>query len=304
MAPQDAGALAGISPAWCDFLTGLAKGSVILDAGTGNGVLAARAARLSRDAQLAFKVHGVDLADIDPAAQAAAVGSVLGDIHFHPRTPLEALPFSGSFFDAVMGQFALEYSDTTRSIAEVVRVLRPGGCFRFLVHSRESVLARRCAMQWRQAETVLGSSLFARLESLLEAVCRAEADAAALEHALGEINAFKAESDRLDSLFDADSDRRLIDNLWAAIRLLPDLRHGRSAVELRAMARELQFLLMAQARRFADMARACLDQEQAMALAARFSDAGAVGVSIEAAQAGGLRIGHWVTGRARGINPA
>ena len=58
--------------------------------------------------------------------------------------PAESLPFADASFDAVVSTLVLcTVDDVTRSLAEIRRVLRPGGEFRFLEHVRaEGIFGR------------------------------------------------------------------------------------------------------------------------------------------------------------------
>jgi SAM-dependent methyltransferase len=47
---------------------------------------------------------------------------------------MEKLPFASSTFDMVVSQWGLEYSNLETSVAELLRVLVPGGRVQFLIH--------------------------------------------------------------------------------------------------------------------------------------------------------------------------
>lgn len=60
------------------------------------------------------------------------------------EAPAEALPFPDASFDAVVSTLVLcSVEDVARSLAEVRRVLRPNGQFRFLEHVRSAGLGGR-----------------------------------------------------------------------------------------------------------------------------------------------------------------
>lgn len=150
-------------------------GARLLDLGTGNGVVVTQAVTVSRTKDAAFEIHGVDLAEIEPASFARSAAGLLREVRFHPETAMEALPFPDAHFDAVCGQFSLEYSDTERSVPEVLRVLRPDGRFRFLLHADDAVLKERSRMQRLRAEAIIESPLFERLRTALDGILEAEA---------------------------------------------------------------------------------------------------------------------------------
>jgi SAM-dependent methyltransferase len=96
---------------------GVTAASTVLDVATGPGDLAARAA--ARGAS----VVGVDIAE--PVVALAA--------RLHPhldfrRADAHELPFAGGTFTAVLANFLLPHlADHARAVAEMVRVLAPGG---------------------------------------------------------------------------------------------------------------------------------------------------------------------------------
>jgi SAM-dependent methyltransferase len=151
-------------------------GSRILDVATGNGAIALLALEASDSHSKAFTIHGIDLADIEPAARIGdpAVAERLGRIHFHGRTGAEALPFDDGSFDLVCSQFGLEYSDLSRSFPEIARTLRPRGRLALIMHHADSVLLRAAHEELRQLDYVLDDvKLYLRARNLLRAMAEA-----------------------------------------------------------------------------------------------------------------------------------
>jgi len=108
----------------------------LLDVGCGLGMQAARLALRG------WEAHGVDASD-----QMLR----LGQFRFpavHKRVRLargiaEALPFKGGYFDVVMCQGAMDhFADRHRFVAEVERVLKPGGHFVVALANYESLACR------------------------------------------------------------------------------------------------------------------------------------------------------------------
>jgi len=111
----------------------------VLDAGAGTGALSRRLTQVLPD------VHPV-LVDISPGMLARA-----GDLH-DPRAvaSVGALPFADSTFDVVMSAWVIETVDSpSAAVAEMLRVLRPGGLLAYSFCSRP---ARRWD-RWRTGPT-------------------------------------------------------------------------------------------------------------------------------------------------------
>ncbi|HEV7886232.1 MAG TPA: methyltransferase domain-containing protein [Acidimicrobiales bacterium] len=102
----------------------------ILDVGTGEGQLARLAAQAAPDGAAMERVTGVD----PTAAQLAAAQSRGGGPNY-ARAEAARLPFPGARFDAVVACLVFEHIDDVDSaIAEVARVLEPGGRFLFFLN--------------------------------------------------------------------------------------------------------------------------------------------------------------------------
>jgi 2-polyprenyl-6-hydroxyphenyl methylase/3-demethylubiquinone-9 3-methyltransferase len=121
-------------------------GLTLLDVGCGGGILAEDFARLC------LKVTGVDPAP--ESIQTAQAHAASAGLSIEYRTGAgETLPFADSAFDAVACCDVLEHvDDLNRVVAEIARVLRPGGLFFFDTINRtfESKVAMIWVMQeWR-----------------------------------------------------------------------------------------------------------------------------------------------------------
>jgi ubiquinone/menaquinone biosynthesis C-methylase UbiE len=147
---------------WFAFFASLGDGARVLDVGTGNGAVVLFAKEAATAAGRRLEIHGADLAAIDPARHVRDGTRLFAGITFHPGTPCERLGFDDAGFDAVSGQYALEYTDSARSLAEVRRVLRPGGRALFVLHHDQSVLIRNARESLAQAALVLDETKILR----------------------------------------------------------------------------------------------------------------------------------------------
>lgn len=144
-----------VRDSWVRFFSTLRPDARILDVGTGNGVVALIAAQTASARGLHWEIHATDLAQIDPRRDVPDGARLFADIVFHPGVATERLPFDSGSFDAVSGHYALEYTDTAAALAEIRRVLKPGGDAQFIVHSTDSMLLQSALRSLQESEFVL-----------------------------------------------------------------------------------------------------------------------------------------------------
>jgi SAM-dependent methyltransferase len=212
---------------WAEFFGGLTDGARILDIGTGNGAIPLIARQTASAHGRTYEIHGADLARIDPVRDVAQGATLFADITFHPGVAAEKLPFEAASFDAVSGQYAIEYSDMRRSLVEVLRVLKPGSRAQFLMHHADSIIVARARASLRHANAVLiESKVHRKLRRFLDAEQRSSV---AARRAWDELAAAMATlRDRgLD-----DGDRRVIDVTLDAVPKLLELRRKLSRAAL------------------------------------------------------------------------
>ncbi len=157
-----------VRDAWAEFFSMLPNGARILDVGTGNGVVAMIAAETALSQGVQWEIHASDLARIDPLQHVPDGARRLAGITFHAGVATEQLPFESESFDAVSGHHALEYADTAAALAEIHRVLKPGGSAQFILHHADAMLVQSAGLTLRESELALGETqVFRRLHRLV-----------------------------------------------------------------------------------------------------------------------------------------
>lgn len=144
-----------IREAWSLFFGALQDGARILDLGTGNGPVALIAKETATRCSRTFQIHGVDLADIDPHRDVPGGDSLLAGISFHAGITTGDLPFASESFDAISGQYILEYTDVAATLREAYRVLRPGGLCQFILHHAGSVIKCNADESLQQSRMII-----------------------------------------------------------------------------------------------------------------------------------------------------
>ena len=161
--PSSERAAREIREQWIRWFADLPNGSRLLDLGTGNGILLAHAAAAARQQGKRFSLTGVDLADIDPARWLSSLPAGLRQARFLGGVAAERLPLADRAFDAAVSQYGLEYAELEPALAEVERILAPGGRLLWLAHAEDSSVVRQNRSQGEQAAYLLapGSPLHA-----------------------------------------------------------------------------------------------------------------------------------------------
>lgn len=287
---------------WRSFFNSLNDKARILDLGTGNGALAVMAVSAETEEvgdSRSFDVHGCDLAAIEPGLYVKSRAKDLAQIQFHAETAMEKLPFGDETYDAVCGQYALEYSNVSESVPELMRVLRSGGSLQFLLHDAAGALQQRNQLQWQQAQTLLQSELFAGTRDMLAAVVAGESASqpGTLEEGMRAIAGLKDIMDQLAKTLSDDIDRVLPERVFAAISRLAPLRHRHDVPQLLSLVDDIEQRLRAQSARLRAMLDAALDVDSLQQLLALFTSARALDVRARPAMAGAHNtpVGYWLS---------
>jgi len=273
---------------WQSFFSTLAAGAAILDVGTGNGPILLIAKTVSESADLKFRLHGADRAAIDPLRHVPGGVERYSGITFHARTPTEKLTFSSEHFDAVTGQFALEYGDPARSIAEVARVLKPSGAARFVVHHERSIVVETARQSTTHAKWILEDlEVFEKLERFVH---MERIKSAAIDRAFAKLeDAGRAMTEELRRV----PESHVLNVTVAAVQNLLDLRRRASpqfvGAEIDAKRRSLRAAWV----RMQDLLAHACSPEKVAALESMASKAGLVAAPREEQRHAGNLVG-WI----------
>lgn len=158
-----------IKARWADLFASLEPGSRVLDICTGNGAIAMIANEVSREKGLELEIHGIDAAAIRPHQTVKEGRELLDGIRFRGRTPAEDTGFDGEFFQAVVGQYALEYTDERACIRELARISAPGARLQFIIHHNNSVVMETSREELRNAGILFEKTrIFEQARELIE----------------------------------------------------------------------------------------------------------------------------------------
>lgn len=155
--------------AWEAFFSYFNSGAIILDVATGNGIVPALAQAHAKQFGKKLEIVAIDKADIDPETTLNENAEAVKGTLFIGGVEAEDLPFADGWFDAVTGQYALEYTFTDRSVPEISRVLKKEGIIRFVCHARDGVIVKFNAPKAGQCKYLLhDSGVFEALLSAIE----------------------------------------------------------------------------------------------------------------------------------------
>ncbi len=292
-----------IGGGWRAFFAGLPEGARILDLATGNGAAALIAAEVGRAGAKHFEIVAVDQADIDPPAYVSRHAEDYAAIRFLARTEAEALPFPDASFDAAVSQYGIEYSDLSRSLEELVRVLAPGGRVRLVVHAADGVVAADAKAVIADADLLLEEidlpGAAARCFTALLAVERPPAAGSTAE-ADRAFAAFQDALERTARHVPAAHDKAMLRNSGAVLLDSFSRRGHFDLAQLLAKVEAVRGEILAHRGRLAALVEAALDGAEAGALAQRLRGAGASQCGCEPLASETGLIAYAVTARFQG----
>ena len=146
-----------IAERWETFFATLPDRARILDVCTGNGAIAALAAAHAIDHEARHTIDAIDLALIHPDAALANRPDIAARISFHSRVGADATPFDDDSFDAIVGQYALEYTPIEATVHEIARVAAPGCRVMFVMHHAASIVMTTAAEEIRNGQLLFAA---------------------------------------------------------------------------------------------------------------------------------------------------
>ena len=135
---------------------------------SGNGAVAAIAAKVSVEKERAFHIVAADKAALSPQVPK---GSPLESVTFLSGMPLEKLHLPDQSFDLICSQFGIEYANTHKALGAVAGLLKPGGRVVIVAHHFDSVICRSSRDEMHQYRDLLKQQpLFEKLRALIKAM--------------------------------------------------------------------------------------------------------------------------------------
>ena len=157
-----------IRASWNEFLDTLGTDARILDIGVGNHVPALLAAEIAAGGRRTWRIESIDPQGRQEDAKARGGGVLAGSIGFHDGARPGWLPFDDAAFDAVCGHHAVNPGNAAAVLAEVHRVLGPGGDAQFVLHHADSPIVGGARMSLREADLVfMRTKAFRRVHRLV-----------------------------------------------------------------------------------------------------------------------------------------
>ena len=258
-----------VRDAWVGFFGALPEGARILDIGTGNGAIALIAKETAAAESRDFRITGVDLTDIDPPRYVPDGENLLAGIEFRGGVSTEALPFDDTSFEAISGQYIVEYTEIPATLRECARVLTPGGVCQLILHHTDSIVVANARESLGQAARVReGTRLIAHFRRYCELI--AESADKAEPARLG----FIAAGRDLEEEAGTSSNPLLLNYVLDSITRLLEHRQRLDRAALLEQVNMLEQLLDEWVSRLQDLVMAALDADGIERLAGKAGAAG------------------------------
>ena len=273
---------------WVSFFAALPEGSRILDIGTGNGAIALIAKETAAEKSREFRIKAVDLADIDPPRYVPDGDKLLAGIEFSGGVSTEAMPFDDASFEALSGQYIVEYTEIPATLRECARVLTPGGVCQLILHHTDSIVVANARESLRQAARVRDE---ARLIAQFRRYCELIAESA--DKAEPARQGFIAAGRDLEEEASTSSNPLLLNYVLDSITRLLEHRQRIDQAALLEQLDMLEQLLDEWVSRLQDLVSAALDADGIERLAGEAGAAGFEDISYDQQMQGGDTLVGW-----------
>ena len=142
---------------WQSLFNTLPINAVVADLGAGNGALSHLFIKHVPSPQC-NAWHNIDYAQIQAPRAHPCITHTQADMH--------ALPFADSSIDVVVSMYGIEYSDLSRTLSEVYRVLKTGGQCVFVMHHPKSIITKQSKITLNVLNNVLQAPMLNGLHDI------------------------------------------------------------------------------------------------------------------------------------------
>ncbi len=144
---------------WHNFFRILKDGNKIIDLCSGGGGVPQLIISNVEDKNIQLEINLTDLAVIKNRLDSKEGIS----LNYISECNCENLPFKQETFDIVTSSFGIEYSDLTKTIGEISKVLKKGGYLCAVIHTYDSEIVKNSNNQMQQGFEILNESPFFEL---------------------------------------------------------------------------------------------------------------------------------------------
>lgn len=163
-----------IADFWLQAFSSLGPQDRVLDIASGNGALPRLLLGLDGGHAGQARIDAIDLADIAPGWYSKLAPEQRENMKFHSGVHAEKLPFPEQLFDLVISQYGIEYADLTQAITEVLRVLKPTGRVRMIMHHKDAWPVQIAAVEIELIDWLLSDEgLFPQSAAMLPLLAKA-----------------------------------------------------------------------------------------------------------------------------------
>lgn len=160
---------------WRQIFSAVQTGDRILDVATGNGALPRLL--LEHSCIKDIQCDAVDIANIAPDWLSTAAVTGKSCLRFQGNIDAANLPFPDQYFDWIISQYGIEYSDLDLAIPEICRVAKAGGRVAIMAHHAQGRPVTLARTELNHLDWLLyPSGLFDTAIGLIEPMMRASID--------------------------------------------------------------------------------------------------------------------------------